>query len=223
MALAQVSEFPARPQSAARARLAAESARVEFDVIANMVTPGAKVLDVGCGDGALLQMLAHRKNVRGRGLELSQAGVNACVAKGLSVIQGDADRDLADYPDRAFDFVILSDTIQQVRFPRRVLQELARIADRAIVSFPNFGHWGVRWQLLSRGRMPDTPALPTRRCETENLHFCTVRDFAELAEELGLTVERAVPISNGRAGAPFAKTLWRANWFAQEAVFLLAS
>lgn len=197
-------------------------ARVEFTVIAGMVRDGASVLDVGCGDGALLSLLARERRVRGRGLELSQAGVNACVAKGLSVIQGDADRDLAHFPDGAFDYVILSDTIQQVRFPRRVLEELARIGDRIIVSFPNFGHAGVRWRLLTRGRMPNTRTLPKRWCETENLHFCTVRDFAELAHELGLKIETAVPISDGKAGAPFAKTLWRANWFAEEAVFLLA-
>lgn len=196
--------------------------RTEFAVIANMVREGASVLDVGCGDGALLEILARERRARARGMELSQAGVNACVAKGLAVIQGDADRDLADYPDRAFDYVILSDTIQQVRFPRKVLSELGRIAERAIVSFPNFGHVAVRWQLLTKGRMPDTETLPTRWCETENLHFCTVRDFAELAEELGMTIERAVPISKGRAGSPFAKTLWRANWLAEEAVFLLA-
>ncbi|MGE0045064.1 MAG: methionine biosynthesis protein MetW [Hyphomonadaceae bacterium] len=207
-------EAPPRPH--------ARPARAEFSVISHMVREGARVLDIGCGDGALLQVLIRDKQVRGRGLELSQAGVNACVKKGLAVIQGDADRDLSHFPDAAFDYVILSDTIQQVRFPRRVLEELARIGERVIVSFPNFGHWNVRWQLFSRGRMPDTPALPTRWCETENLHFCTVRDFAELAGEIGLSIERAIPISKNRPGAPFAKTLWRANWFAEEAVFLLA-
>lgn len=196
--------------------------RAEFSVISHMVAHGARVLDVGCGDGALLSLLTREKGVRGRGLELSQAGVNACVTKGLSVIQGDADRDLSHFPDDAFDYVILADTIQQVRFPRRVLEELARIGRRVIVSFPNFGHWAVRLQLLTRGRMPDTPHLPTRWCETENLHFCTVRDFAELAEELGLTIERAIPIANNEAGAPFARSRWRANWLAEEAVFLLA-
>lgn len=199
-----------------------DPSRVDYAVIANMVRAGARVLDIGCGDGALLDLLARSKNVRGRGLELSQAGVNACVARGLAVIQGDADRDLADFPDNSFDYVILSDTIQQVRHPRRVLGELMRIGARAIVSFPNFGHWRVRWLLATRGRMPDTPALPSRWCDTENLHLCTVRDFAELAAEMGYRIERAMPIARGHAGAPFAKTIWRANWFAEEAVFLLA-
>ena len=196
--------------------------RGDHEVIAQMVREGAKVLDIGCGDGALLQVLARERGARGRGMELSQAGVNACVAKGLAVVQGDADRDLRDYPNDAFDYVILSKTIQAVRQPRLVLKELARIGERVIVSFPNFGHWKVRLQLLTRGRMPNTSSLPTRWCDTENLHLCTVRDFAELARDVRLTLERAVPMSAGQPGAPFANTLWRANWFAEEAVFLLA-
>jgi methionine biosynthesis protein MetW len=197
------------------------STRVDHEVIAAMVAPGAKVLDVGCGDGALLQLLARERGVKGRGMELSQEGVNACVSRGLSVVQGDADRDLSDYPDAAFDYVILSKTIQATRHPSAVLAELVRIGARAIVSLPNFGHWKVRTQLLSSGRMPVTASLPSNWSETENLHLCTVRDFAEAARGQGLVIERAVPISGGRAGAPFAETLWRANWFAEEAVFLL--
>jgi methionine biosynthesis protein MetW len=204
---------PLRPASAPRS---------DLEVIASMVHEGASVLDVGCGDGELLQMLQRKRGAKARGMELSQAGVNACVGKGLSVVQGDADRDLADYPNDAFDYVVLSKTIQAVRHPRAVLKELVRIADRAIVSLPNFGHWKVRTQLLLTGRMPNTSTLPTRWCETENLHLCTVRDFADLARELNLSLERAVPIANGNAGAPFAQSLWRANWFAEEAVFLLA-
>ncbi|HVY85672.1 MAG TPA: methionine biosynthesis protein MetW, partial [Caulobacterales bacterium] len=176
--------------------------RTDHAVIAGMVRNGAKVLDVGCGDGALLHLLARERGVKGRGMELSQAGVNACVAKGLSVVQGDADRDLSDYPDDSFDYVILSKTIQAVRHPRSVLKELSRIGERVIVSLPNFGHYRVRLQLLASGRMPNTASLPNRWCETENLHLCTVRDFAELARELHLDIERAVPISGGQAGAP---------------------
>jgi methionine biosynthesis protein MetW len=116
----------------------------------------------------------------------------------------------------------LSKTIQAVRHPRAVLKELVRIGERAIVSLPNFGHWRVRADLLTKGRMPNTLSLPTPWCETENLHLCTVRDFADLARELHLTIERAVPIAGGQAGSPFASTVWRANWFAEDAVFLLA-
>ena len=205
-----------------QAAAAAARARADYEVIAQMVREGAKVLDVGCGDGALLHTLVRERGVRGRGMELSQAGVNSCVSKGLAVVQGDADRDLRDYPNDAFDYVILSKTIQAVRQPRAVLKELARIGQRIIVSFPNFGHWRVRLQLATQGRMPNTSSLPTRWCDTENLHLCTVRDFAELARDLNLTIERAVPISAGVSGAPFATTLWHANWFAEEAVFLLA-
>ena len=198
------------------------STRIDHQVIASMVQPGSKVLDVGCSDGALLRLLGRERQVRGRGVELSQQGVNACVARGLSVVQGDADNDLRDYPDNSFDYVILSKTIQAVKRPRVVLQELMRIGERAIVSFPNFGHWRARAKLLLSGRMPNTGAMPTPWCDTENLHLCTVRDFAELARELHYDIERAVPISQTHTGAPFSRTLWRANWFAEEAVFLLA-
>ncbi|MGE3142590.1 MAG: methionine biosynthesis protein MetW [Hyphomonadaceae bacterium] len=209
-----VLETPAAPTRA--------GARTDLEVIASMVREGASVLDVGCGDGELLQLLKRTRGAKARGMELSQQGVNACVGKGLAVVQGDADRDLADYPNDAFDYVILSKTIQAVRHPRAVLTELVRIADRAIVSLPNFGHWKVRADLFLGGRMPNTAALPAHWDETENLHLCTIRDFADLARSLGLRLERAVPLTKGRAGAPFAETIWRANWFAEEAVFLLA-
>ena len=133
----------------------------------------ARVLDVGCGDGALLDYLVHFKQVDGRGIELSQAGVNACVGVGLSVIQGDADTDLADYPSDAFDYAILSQTLQATRDPKGVLDQLVRIARRAIVSFPNFGHWRMRWHLLTRGTMPVTPSLPAavvRDAQHPSLH-----------------------------------------------------
>lgn len=200
----------------------ANGARADYSVIADMVAPGSKVLDVGCGDGALLQTLISERQVKGRGIELSQEGVNSCVTKGLSVIQGDADTDLKEYPDRAFDYVILSKTIQAVHRPRVVLGELLRVGERAIVSFPNFGHWKMRMALIAGGKMPNTEALPTPWHDTSNIHLCTVRDFAELARSLGLKIERAVPITAGVAGAPFANMVWRANWFAEDAVFLLS-
>ncbi|BCW87738.1 Bifunctional methionine biosynthesis protein MetXA/MetW [Alphaproteobacteria bacterium SO-S41] len=196
--------------------------RLDLGIIAGMVADGSRVLDVGCGDGALLKHLAESKGVDARGIELSQAGVNACVAHGLSVVQGDADRDLADYPDKAFDYVILGQTIQATRNPRQVLEQMARIGRRGIVSTPNFAHWRMRLQLLSGGRMPVTHALPHAWHDTPNIHMCSLRDFAELSRELGLTIERTVALRGAKARdvRPFSTA---ANILAEQAIFLLAA
>ncbi|HEX2255347.1 MAG TPA: methionine biosynthesis protein MetW, partial [Afifellaceae bacterium] len=175
-----------------RVRTAADPGRVDLKVVASFVEPGARVLDVGCGDGALLKWLEEAKSVDGRGIELSQKGVNEAVARGVSVVQGDADRDLGNYPDGAFDVVILSQTLQATRNPRLVLEELLRIGRKAIVSFPNFGHWRIRWLLASGGRMPVTDSLPVSWYDTPNIHFCTIRDFLELTDEIGARIEAAV-------------------------------
>lgn len=186
--------------SRVEAARASASIRPDLALVADMVSAGARVLDVGCGDGDLLAHLAQAKDVDGRGVELSQAGVNAGVARGLSVIQGDADTDLAAYPAQAFDYVILSQTIQATRNPRDVLEQLLRIGQRVIVSFPNFGHWQVRLKLLVTGRMPMTPALDEPWYRTPNIHLCTIRDFLALAHDLGADVERAIAID--RFGRP---------------------
>ncbi|MEJ2434300.1 MAG: methionine biosynthesis protein MetW, partial [Pseudolabrys sp.] len=169
-------------------------ARVDLVVVAEMVEPGAKVLDVGCGDGELLRLLGETRGVDGRGIELSREGVNEGVAKGLAVIQGDADTDLADYPDDAFDYVILSQTLQATRHPREVLEHMLRIGRRAIVSFPNFGHWQVRLQLLFAGHMPHTAMLPYSWWDTPNIHHCTIKDFVQLCTEVGVQIEKAVAL-----------------------------
>jgi methionine biosynthesis protein MetW len=197
--------------------------RVDHVLIADMVEPGARVLDVGSGDGDLLRLLAETKNVDGRGIEISREGVNASVAKGLAVIQGDADVDLKDYPDDAFDYVILSQTIQATRRPRWVLEQMLRIGRRVIVSFPNFGHWRIRTQLLTRGRMPITDRLKDTWYDTQNIHFCTIRDFVELVREIDAKMERAVALDRWgrpvRLNAPWV--FW--NFFGEQGLFLLSS
>jgi methionine biosynthesis protein MetW len=179
--------------------LAHSERRVDLTLIAEMITPDARVLDVGCGDGELLELLTRTKNVDGRGIELSQEGVNASVTRGLSVIQGDADADLSDYPDDAFDYIILSQTIQATRNPREVLTQMRRIGRRAVVSLPNFGNWRVRLQLLWSGRMPVTRSLGHHWYDTPNIHLCTVRDFVDLCDELGFRIDDAVSVIGNRA------------------------
>jgi methionine biosynthesis protein MetW len=195
--------------------------RGDLRLIAEMVAPGARVLDIGCGDGALLAHLARAKQVDGRGMELSQSGVNACVSHGLPVIQGDADGDLDTYPSDAFDYAILSQTLQATRNPRLVIGNLVRIGRRAIVSFPNFGHWRIRAHLLFNGRMPITALLNHAWYDTPNIHFCTIKDFVALCTELGITIERSLTLDH--AGRPFALDAGGglANLLAEQGLFLL--
>ncbi len=196
--------------------------RGDLRLAAEMIEPGSRVLDIGCGDGELLSYLSREKDVDGRGMELSQSGVNACVRHGLSVIQGDADNDLADYPSDAFDYVVLSQTLQATRNPRAVLLHLARIGKRAIVSIPNFGHWRIRASLLTRGRLPKTALLPFPWYETPNIHLCTIRDFAALCADESIRIERSISLD--RWGRPYRLNPVGAlaNLLAEQGLFLLA-
>ena len=211
---------PALPLSAAAGE---QPARYRGDhlLVAGQIEPGSKVLDVGCGDGDLLQLLENR-GIDGRGIELSREGVNRCVAKGLAVVQGDADTDLVDYPDDAFDYVILSQTLQATRQPKAVLENLLRIGRHAIVSFPNFGFFKMRLQLLIGGHMPRTENLPATWYDTPNIHFCTIKDFVQLCDEIGVKMERAWALDTYgrplRLNAPW----WFWNMFGEQGVFLLS-
>lgn len=197
-------------------------ARPDHLLIVEMVESGARALDVGCGDGALLQLLAERKAVDGRGVEVSRERVNACVARGLSVVQGDADIDLVHYPDKAFDYAILSLTIQATRNPKAVLENLLRIGRRAIVSFPNFGHWEPRLQLLVKGRMPMTKNLPEPWYASPDAHLCTITDFVDLCRMVDAQVEQAVAFNIGGRRLPIRKSITLQNLFGEKAVFLLS-
>ena len=200
----------------------ADRLRRDLRLIAEMIEPESRVLDIGCGDGALLAYLAREKGVDARGMELSQSGVNACVRHGLSVIQGDADHDLDAFPAGAFDVAVLSQTLQATRRPRHVVEELVRIGKRAIVSFPNFGFWRIRLGLLWRGRMPVSELLNNSWYDTPNIHLCTIRDFVVLCDALGTKIERSITLD--RHGRPFSLDPrgGLANLLAEQGVFVLS-
>ncbi len=192
------------------------SLRPDFAIIADNVPQGVRVLDVGCGDGTLMAVLRDTKRVDARGIEIDPAKVADAVAKGLSVIQGDADTDLVEYPADSFDYALLSQTLQTTRAPDRVLEELLRIAPRAFVSFPNFAHWRVRLSLLWGGRMPMTRVLPVAWYNTPNIHHLTVDDFRAFCQERGIRIERSWFLNGDRLTTAAA-----ANFRAEQAIFLL--
>ncbi len=196
--------------------------RVDLQLVADFIEPNSRVLDIGAGDGALLDYLVHFKGVDGRGIELSPHGVANCVSHGLSVIQGDAETDLSDYPGDSFDYVILSQTLQTIHDTKGVLSDMLRIGRRAIVSFPNFGHWPLRWHLMWSGRTPRSKALPYEWYETPNIRICTIVDFLALCDELDITVERSIAIDAAGRSRRFRSDSWVNNWLAQQAIFQLS-
>ena len=196
--------------------------REDFAEILKLVRPSARVLDIGCEDGALLELLTREKQIDGQGLEISPDGVAACLARGLAVVQGDGDRDLDHFPSQAFDYAILSKTLQQMREPKHVLSDLLRVAGQAVVSVPNFGHWKVRWALLSRGRMPETGVLPEPWYSTPNIHLCTLRDFVGLCDALDLRIDACAALAEGKPARPIDPRQPIENWRAETALFLLS-
>ncbi len=195
--------------------------RLDQKLIAEMIAPRSRVLDIGSGDGSLIEHLFRTRGCDARGIEIDMAEVTRSVAHGLPVMHGDADSDLAHYPDDAFDYVVLSRTLQAVERPREVLRQMLRIGTRAIVSFPNFGHWQLRWQLLLRGRMPMTDAWATDWYETPNIHPCTIRDFFALCEQEGYTIQRWYALDDKGERAPWQTAVQLANLFGEQALFLL--
>lgn len=198
----------------------ASDIRVDLLLIANMISEGAKVLDVGSGDGMLLDYLRREKKVIGRGIELSPEGVNQSIAKGLSVIQGNAEEEISHFPDNSFDYVILSQTLQAMERPDIILNELLRVGKRAVVSFPNFGYWRVRLHLMLKGKMPVTKSLDYPWYSTPNIHFCTIRDFVDLCEELDIKIEKGMAVNS--AGSKMGvNSLFFSNFLGTQGLYVI--
>ena len=198
----------------------ASDIRVDLLLIANMISEGAKVLDVGSGDGMLLDYLRRKKQVIGRGIELSPEGVNQSIAKGLSVIQGNAEEEISHFPDDSFDYVILSQTLQAMDRPDIILNELLRVGKRAVVSFPNFGYWRVRLHLMLKGKMPVTKSLDYPWYSTPNIHFCTIRDFVDLCEELDIKIEKGMAVNS--AGSKMGvDSLFFSNFLGTQGLYVI--
>lgn len=202
-------------------RFVAKNMRVDLRLIADMIAPGTRVLDIGCGDGTLVDHLFRTKGCDARGIEIDMVEVIRAVAHGLPVMHGDADTDLAHYPDGGFDYVVLSRTLQAVEQPRAVLRQMLRIGAHAIVSFPNFGHWPLRLQLLTRGRMPMTTTWDRMWYETPNIHPCTIRDFFDLCAAEGYVVERWLAADDAGRRGPWRRFQRLANLFGEQGLFLL--
>tara|TARA_B100000575_G_C22897247_1_gene521820 strand:+ start:158 stop:763 length:606 start_codon:yes stop_codon:yes gene_type:complete len=195
--------------------------RTDLDLITSLVDKNSRILDVGCGNGELLQSLKDKKNVKGQGLELKQERVNQCVSKGLSAIQGNADSDLSLYTNQSFDCVILSQTIQATNNPRNILVELVRIGKKAIVSIPNFGFWKVRVSFAAYGKMPITKKLSNNWYDTPNIHLCSIIDFVDLCRELNIKIEKTIVLkSNNTKSYEGSPNNW-SNFFGEEAIFLI--
>ena len=197
--------------------------RIDLELITSLVDKETRVLDIGCGNGELLESLKRKRKVIGQGLELKQERVNQCVAKGLSAIQGDADKDLGLYPNQSFDCVILSQTIQATGQPKLILNELIRIGKKAIVSIPNFGYWKIRLSLAINGKMPITKKLSHNWHDTPNIHLCTILDFINLCKELNIKIEKTIILSSKKTKSYNGTPNKLSNLISEEAIFLIKS
>ena len=195
--------------------------KIEFKIIADLLPENSRVLDVGCGDGTLMNYLSKEKNIDVRGLELDEKNVETCISKGLSVIEGDAETELNQFPDKSFDYVVLSQTLQAFYNPVTVLDHLLRIGKASIVSIPNFGYWKVRADLLFFGRMPKTNSLPYKWYNTPNLHMCTIRDFYELCNDKKINMEKIVGINSNKTSLINNSNIKLKNLFSEVGIFLI--
>jgi len=193
----------------------------DFKIIADLIPANSSVIDVGCNDGSLLEFLKEEKDINGRGMEIDQQKVQLCLSKGISVIEGDADLDLYDYPDNLFDYSILTYTLQATKSPKNVLSELVRISNKAIISFPNFGHWKIATSLLLKRKMPISEKLSYSWHETPNLHFCTINDFIDLCEEAGIRIEKQANLKTNRLNKFYGKNLLN-SYFNEVGLFLVS-
>ena len=194
--------------------------RLDLDHIQRWIAPGTRVLDLGCGDGEFLQMLAQQRSVNGTGLEIDAENISAAIARGLDIIEQDMDKSLANFPDQSFDTVIMAHALQVLHHPDRVLDEMLRIGRECVVTFPNFGHWRCRWQLGTRGRMPRSKNMPFSWYETPNIHFCTVTDFESLCEEKGIRILAREMVGNTER-KPLLASVWP-NLFATTAIYRIS-
>ena len=193
----------------------------EFKVISDLIEDNKKVLDVGCADGTLMQFLKENKNINVRGLEISKEKVQECIAKGLTVIEGNAEKDLKQFPDKSFDYVVLSQTLQAFLSPELVLDELLRVGKKAIVTIPNFGNWKVRLHLLFKGTMPITKSLPEQWHSTPNLHMCTIKDFVNFIKSKEIKMIKTLALNNNNVSNITNNNLGSKNLFADLGIFLI--
>jgi len=195
--------------------------RFDLRVVASWIEPGAKVLGLGCGEGELLYYLKNHKQVACTGIEIKENRVAVCIAKGLSVLQGDINEEVGDYPDKAFDYVIISQTLQQIYQPAELIRSILRIGNKGIVSFPNFSHWGIRFQLLFKGRAPISGQLPYQWHDTPNIRLITIRDFRQFSKETGFEIIKEVAINTHNRDRNGVMIRYFPNWRATYGIFLI--